>query len=103
MSVFKKKSFTVLVAAALLLMWAVSPALAAEQTWTKEEPGGLEMGFDLLVLRPLGLVATVGGTALFIISLPFSLLGGNSGKAGKVLVAEPFAYTFARPLGHESR
>ena len=103
MFVFKKKSFVFLVTAALLLTWAVSPALAVEQTWTKEEPGGLEMGFDLLVLRPLGLVATVGGTALFIVSLPFSLLGGNSGEAGRVLVADPFAYTFARPLGHETR
>ena len=58
-----------------------------------------QMAGDALVARPLGLCATVIGGALFVISLPFSLLGGNTGDAYNYLLADPFKYTFTRPLG----
>lgn len=54
---------------------------------------------DTLVARPIGLVTTVVGSALYVISLPFSLLGGNEKEARKRLVNEPAAFTFKRPLG----
>lgn len=57
------------------------------------------MIFDGLVVRPLGLVATVVGAAAWVVTLPFSLLGRNAMDAGKVMVVEPAAFTFARPLG----
>lgn len=72
------------------------------------EDGGLEMDnkapaetmvADFAVMRPLGIGATVVGTAFFIVSLPFSALGKNTGKAWDKLVADPFNFTFARPLG----
>lgn len=58
-----------------------------------------EMVVDLLLLRPLGLVATVVGTAFFIASLPFSALGGNTKEAFHRLVVDPARFTFNRPLG----
>jgi hypothetical protein len=58
-----------------------------------------QMAGDALVARPLGLCATVIGGALFVVSLPFSLLGRNTGDAFNYLVADPFKYTFTRPLG----
>lgn len=58
-----------------------------------------KMAADALVVRPLGLCATVIGGALFIISLPFSALGGNTQAAFDYLVEAPFTYTFNRPLG----
>ena len=57
------------------------------------------MAADLAVMRPLGIGATVVGTAFFIVSLPFSALGKNTGQAWDKLVADPFNFTFARPLG----
>jgi hypothetical protein len=54
---------------------------------------------DALVVRPLGIVSTVFGGALFIVSLPFSALGGNTGEAFERLVADPARFTFARELG----
>lgn len=102
MSTFRRQSFVFLVAAILALAWAASPALAAEQAWRRPEPSGVAMGFDFLVLRPLGIVATVGGAVAFVVSLPFSLLGGNTDEAAEKLVTAPFNYTFCRPLGHES-
>ena len=91
-----------LLAAVLLFTWAASPALAKEKQYiTGEDRNAVSMMFDLVVLRPLGLAATVVGTAFFVVSLPFSALGGNTGEAAKKLVVEPAKYTFSRPLGAE--
>ncbi|MEE4113723.1 MAG: hypothetical protein V2I40_12975, partial [Desulfobacteraceae bacterium] len=54
---------------------------------------------DALVVRPLGLCATVIGGVVFIVSLPFSALGGNTQPAFDYLLADPFKFTFSRPLG----
>ena len=54
---------------------------------------------DALVARPIGLVTTVVGSAVYLVSLPFSLLGGNEKQAREKLVYEPTAFTFKRPLG----
>ena len=58
-----------------------------------------EMVADALLVRPLGLVAIILGAGLFVISLPFSLLGRNVGEAGTKLVVDPAKFTFVRPLG----
>ncbi len=58
-----------------------------------------KMAGDALVVRPLGICATVIGGALFIVSLPFSALGGNTESAYEYLVEDPFNFTFKRPLG----
>ena len=52
-----------------------------------------------VVVRPLGLAATVIGGAVFIVTSPFSLLGGNVKPAYDYLVVDPFKFTFKRPLG----
>jgi len=54
---------------------------------------------DGLIARPLGIASTIIGTALFIVTLPFSFIGGNVDEAGQVLVQEPATYTFGRCLG----
>lgn len=61
------------------------------------DPGAMVV--DLVVARPAGFVATLGGTVIFIVSLPFSALGGNTGDAWESLVVSPAVYTFTRPLG----
>lgn len=64
------------------------------------ESGSAEaMVADVIVARPVGLVATVVGSAVYVVSLPFSLLGGNEKQAREKLVKEPTAFTFKRPLG----
>lgn len=82
-----------------LSLVAATPALAAVND-EASTPSATAMAFDVAVVRPVSLVATVAGTGLFIVSLPFSLLGHNTDKAGERLVAEPAKYTFARPLGN---
>ena len=62
-------------------------------------PGAGEMVADLLVARPLLIGMTVVGSGLFIVSLPFSALGGNVGEAADQLVAGPARNAFVRCLG----
>ncbi|MNR49526.1 hypothetical protein D3C85_1689130 [compost metagenome] len=54
---------------------------------------------DVLIARPLLIGATVIGAGLFIISLPFSALGGNVGEAAEELVVVPGREAFVRCLG----
>jgi len=86
------------VIAALIAVPFATSALAQEYFETKE-PGGDAMMYDMIVMRPVGLVATVVGSAVWLISLPFSALGDNVDTATEKLVKEPAAYTFKRPLG----
>lgn len=62
-------------------------------------PSAGAMLVDGVVIRPLGIVATLLGGATFIVTLPFSALGGNVGEAAHMLVVNPAKMTFMRPLG----
>ncbi|MEZ5640288.1 MAG: hypothetical protein R3E92_24440 [Burkholderiaceae bacterium] len=91
---------------------ACFPRVSADEDWlagrsmavlaggyVDERPGFEAMFFDGLIVRPLGLGATVLGAATWVVTLPFSALGGNVGEATEKLVADPARFTFTRPLG----
>ena len=92
------KSAIIVMATMLVTVPFGSPALAQEYFEAKE-PGGGAMMYDMVVLRPIGLVATVIGSAVWLVSLPFSAAGDNVGTATEKLVKDPAAFTFIRPLG----
>ena len=81
-----------------LSLMTSAPAFAAERP-SSEKPGFFAMTGDLIVARPLLLVTTIVGGALFIVSSPFSALGGNLDEAADVLVKNPAKATFSRCLG----
>ena len=95
--------FTAALVAAALLIGPVGSAAAS--TFENE---GLEASrkdtpivLDALILRPVGLVLTAIGTALFV---PAAAVVGvtrptDIGKPFQNLVANPFRYTFMDPLG----
>jgi len=58
------------------------------------------MAVDAIVVRPLGLVSTLGGAVIFLVASPFSAMGGNTRESWDRLVADPAKFTFQRPLGH---
>ena len=93
-----KRSMVIAIIAALLIVPFASTGLA-EEYFEREDPSGGAMMYDVIVVRPVGIVATAVGSIFYVISLPFSLLGQNAGEAGEALVKEPAAYTFKRPLG----
>jgi len=72
-------------------------ALAAETQLGQPTPGNTFI--DALFYRPVGLAAIPVGTVLFIVTIPFSALGGNVGQAFDNLIVAPAKYTFCRPLG----
>jgi predicted membrane channel-forming protein YqfA (hemolysin III family) len=72
-----------------------SPALEPPPT----DPGA--MVADLLLARPLGIVAMALGAVFFVVSIPFSASGGNTNEAFHRMVGDPAAHTFGRPLGKE--
>jgi hypothetical protein len=93
-----KKSLVLVVTVSLLIIPFGSAALGGEY-FEAEEPSGAEMIFDFILVRPVGLIATAVGSVFYVVSLPFSALGGNTGIAGEKLIKDPAAYTFKRPLG----
>jgi len=72
---------------------------SADKTTKVHSPTAEQMIMDGLVYRPLSLAATAVGTGIFIVTLPFSLFGGNVEEAGNRLVVEPAAATFTECLG----
>lgn len=51
---------------------------------------------DLLVVRPVATAMTIGGAGLFVATLPFTALAGDSDKAEEVLVRKPARWAFSR-------
>ena len=64
-----------------------------------ENGGPLEVTVDALLVRPGCLVATVVGSAVFLVALPWAAASKSIKKTADVLVAKPAAATFSRPLG----
>ncbi|MEZ5553705.1 MAG: hypothetical protein R3E82_22700 [Pseudomonadales bacterium] len=85
------------IGAALLIAVTATPALARE-----DAPRWEDQTLDIVVARPLGVVATGVGAVLWGVSLPFTLLGGNAGEAADSLVLGPARETFIRCLGCRS-
>lgn len=82
--------------AALMLALACSPAQAATM---EEEPSSTAIVFDVLITRPLGLVATAVGAGVFIVGLPFTIPTRSVGVAADKLIVDPLRFTFRRPVG----
>ena len=64
----------------------------------EERPEAFAMVIDVPI-RILSLGLVMVGTAFFIVALPFAMSSGSTGDAWDALVAEPFQFTFTRPLG----
>ena len=92
-------------ALAVVVMLSVgAPALASnagsgDPRYTIQNPPAYAMLGDLLIARPLLIAATVIGAGAFVVSLPFTALGGNVGEAGQALVVDPGKAAFVRCLG----
>ena len=86
---------TKIIACSMMIIMILSSAAAFAEDTRKEE----DTIADLIAVRPVGFVSLAIGTGFFIVSLPFGVVSGSTGKAAKALVADPFNYTFTRPFG----
>jgi hypothetical protein len=76
------------------LLSAGTPAFAADN------PGPTSVAADLVVARPVGFLATVLGSALFVVALPVAALSHSVQSTAQALVVKPAQATFTRPLGN---
>jgi hypothetical protein len=73
-----------------------------KEQWAKNDPIGHEYSImDILFARPLGVVAGILGTGLFIVSLPFTAPTGSVGDAADMFIVQPFKFSFTREFPDE--
>ncbi len=85
------KSVSAICALALSLL-GTAPARAATN-----EPGAIVV--DVVLVRPACLVATIVGSAFFVVALPVAAASRSVHSSANALVVKPAAATFTRPLG----
>lgn len=78
---------------------AASSNASGNPVYTVEAPPAYSMVADAVIARPLLIAATVIGAGVFVVTLPFTLLGGGVDRAGQALVVEPGKAAFVRCLG----
>ena len=84
---------------ALLLVGMLCASPVYSQSSIDERPNAFAMTGDLLVARPLGAAITAVGAAAFVVSLPFTIMGGAVSESAETLVLGPAEATFVRCLG----
>lgn len=70
-----------------------------EVPFADDKPGPVSMTLDAVIGRPLLVLTTVMGAALFVVSLPFSIPTNNVKPAANAFMWQPIKATFARCLG----
>jgi hypothetical protein len=88
-----KTKLVTLVCVLVLMAGSASPCLATGET------GSMEAIADVLIVRPGCFVATVLGSALFVVALPVAAISRSIPHTAKVLVVNPAKATFSRPVG----
>jgi hypothetical protein len=88
-----------LAAALAALSLLLAPAVALAEADAAEAAPVAAVAFDLLILRPAGLVRFVLGSAIASVAIPFALVSGQTDEVVEQLIGEPGAYTFQRKLG----
>src|SRR5512143_958983 len=71
----------------------------AEETDANHLVIGKAIAIDLLIARPLELVATMLGTGLWIVGLPFTLSHDSTEPAAQKLLVKPVEYPLMRLSG----
>jgi hypothetical protein len=97
-----RRSAAAFVAAGLALSLAL-PARADRVAEISQEPSSVPVIFDVAVMRPLGLLATVVGAVFYVVPVaPIVALTRPTEIAKPLgpLVGGPLQFTFKDPLGH---
>ncbi len=98
MSLFSRRALATLTL--LVASVAATPSFAEDlDDQISQRPSAMAMFGDAIIARPILFAMTLGGTATFVATLPFSALGGNVEEAAKMLVVGPAKSTFTRCMG----
>ena len=88
----KTKLLTTAVCVLALALSGALPAAASGGTT-------VNAAVDVVLARPISFAATITGSALFIVSLPFAAASRSIEKTAHTLVVAPAKDTFTRPVG----
>jgi hypothetical protein len=94
-----KKIFLLLLTISLVMgsLYSTGWAGDTKDKWVREDPVGQGWStVDLLIARPLGVAAGIVGTAIFIVSLPFTIPAGGVADAADMFITKPFQFSFTR-------
>ena len=70
--------------------------------WAQHDPIEDEWnGMDLIFARPASALAGVVGTALFIVTLPFTASTKSVDKSAEMFIVRPFQFAFEREFPDE--
>ncbi len=91
----------------LLTSLLFTPVLHAKAPITSDKAryDPMFVPIDIMIFRPLGLVTTIAGSALFVVFSPFTALSSIAPphdafeRVGDIFVVLPATYTFMRPIG----
>ena len=91
-----KKILLLLLTVSLIMGSLYSTGWAGDK-WAKEDPVGQGWSaMDIIFARPLGIAAGIVGTAIFIVSLPFTIPAGGVADAADMFITKPFQFSFTR-------
>lgn len=88
-----KTNIVLIVCAAAVTLVGTTDVMAAPHS------DSTAVAMDALVGRPLGFAATIAGSAVFLVTLPFSATSGSIKSTAEALVLRPGRDTFVRPIG----
>lgn len=96
----RKPLYSLLLALGLAVTGNAAIAAGDYRNATAGAPSAGAMTVDLLVVRPVSLLASVIGLAVFIVQAPISAFHDDGLQTtGRKLVVEPLQFTFSRPIG----
>jgi hypothetical protein len=98
-----KKIFILLLIFSLVTVSLYPTVWAGDKNnWAKNDPIGQEWStVDIILARPLGVLAGIVGTGIFIVSLPFTIPTGAVGDAANMFIVQPFQFSFTREFPDE--
>ncbi len=97
-----RKALILLVVTSLVMVSLYTVGWTEDER-TKDDPVTDEWNMiDLLVARPIGIVAGIVGTGVFIVSLPFTIPTGSVDKSAQMFVVKPFKFSFGRKFPDEN-
>ena len=94
-----KQVITAIALGSMMSVSMVASAADIAEDGSLSRPSVWSMGIDAGLVRPVGLAATIIGAGLFVVTLPFSALGGNVRESADRFVIDPAKMTFTRCLG----
>jgi hypothetical protein len=83
----------------LIILCVIVTGLGSVNVCRASDDNSIATITDVTLVRPGCFVATVIGTAFFIVALPIAAISGSVKQTADTLVVSPAQATFTRPLG----